>query len=132
MKKEKYIVYVDDDEDDRFIFQQSFEKVEDYSFLAVESGHELFHLLERMKKHAFPSLIVCDMNMPQLNGIDVLRKIKSMSDFKNIPIVMFTTSKNPAEELQCVELGAEVEVKPSDMKEFENVSKMLLRHCQNV
>jgi two-component system response regulator len=130
MNKDKYIVYVDDDEDDRFIFQQSFEKVDGYRFVALESGQEMFHFLERMKEHGYPCLIVCDMNMPQQNGVEVLRQLRAHPDFSGIPVVMFTTSKNPAEEDQCSLLGAEVEVKPADMEEFENVSKVLLRHCR--
>lgn len=130
MSKEKYIVYVDDDEDDRFIFEQSFQKVEDYRFVSVESGQDMFRLLERMSDHGLPCLIVCDMNMPQQNGVDVLRELRSQSKYESVPIVMFTTSKNPTEVKQCQELGAEVEVKPADMEEFDNVSAMLLQHCR--
>jgi CheY-like chemotaxis protein len=131
MNKDKYIVYVDDDEDDRFIFQQSFESVDDYRFVTVESGQELFRLLERMKDHGYPCLIVCDMNMPMQNGVDVLREIKKKPEYESIPIVMFTTSKNPQEESQCADLGAAVEVKPSDIAEFDEVAEMLLRHCRH-
>ena len=129
MSKDKYIVYVDDDEDDRFIFQQSFASVEGYRFVPVESGAALFQLLERMNAHGLPCLIVCDMNMPQKNGVDVLKELRQMPEYNAIPIVMFTTSKNPAEVQQCAELGAAVEVKPADMEEFGVVAENLLRHC---
>jgi CheY-like chemotaxis protein len=130
MSEEKYIVYVDDDEDDRFIFSQSFEVVEGYRLVAVESGKALFQLLHRMQEKGMPCLIVCDMNMPQQNGVDVLRELRQERAYDGIPIVMFTTSKNPAEARQCADLGAEVEVKPADMEEFEVVAEKLLRHCR--
>ena len=130
MSKDKYIVYVDDDEDDRFIFEQSFRKIEDYRFVSVESGEALFHFLERMKEHGFPCLVICDMNMPQKNGVEVLKELRSQEEYIDIPIVMFTTSKNPAEVKQCTELGAEVEVKPADMEEFEDVAERLIKYCR--
>jgi len=131
MKKDKYIIYVDDDEDDRFIFKQVFESVEDYRFVTVESGTELFHLLERMESHGFPCLIVCDMNMPQQNGVEVLRSLRQQPQYNSIPVVMFTTSKNPLEEEQCKALGAMVEVKPADMEQLNTVTSQLLQHCRD-
>ena len=53
-----------------------------------------------------PSLIVLDLNMPILNGMETLSRLKSHNVYKNIPVIMFTTSIHEVEKARCLEIGA--------------------------
>jgi DNA-binding response OmpR family regulator len=53
-----------------------------------------------------PSLIVLDLNMPILNGMETLSRLKSHTVYKNIPVIMFTTSVHEVEKARCLEIGA--------------------------
>src|SRR5262245_44921818 len=100
------IVMADDDADDRQMTREAFEEsrlVNDLRF--VEDGEELLDYLNRRGKYAdpaaspWPGLILLDLNMPKKDGREALREIKADPRFKNIRVVIMTTSK--AEEDIC-------------------------------
>ena len=66
-----------------------------------------------------PAFILLDLKMPKVNGIEVLRRIKSDSKLRNIPVIMFTSSREEADLARCYQTGANAYVvKPLDFKEF--------------
>jgi CheY-like chemotaxis protein len=71
-----------------------------------------------------PTVVLLDLKMPRVNGLEVLRRIKNDERFKNIPVVVFTSSKEEADVAQSYELGANAYVvKPVDFKEFRDTVK---------
>ncbi len=71
-------------------------------------------------------LILLDLKMPKVNGMQVLEKIKSDKDFKSIPIVILTSSKEDPDIKKCYELGANSYiVKPVDSSNFLQAIKDL-------
>ena len=74
------------------------------------------------------SLIVLDLDMPGLTGIDVLKKIKRVPSYKNIPIVMLTGNSETANVKAAISLGAvDYIVKPIDPMVFESKIKKLIQ-----
>ncbi|MES2893492.1 MAG: response regulator [Bacteroidota bacterium] len=70
---------------------------------------------------AFPKVILLDLKMPKMSGIDVLRKIKSDGRTKHIPVVVLTSSKENPDLAICYELGANSYiVKPVVFEDFLN------------
>ncbi|HWZ14393.1 MAG TPA: response regulator [Mucilaginibacter sp.] len=66
-----------------------------------------------------PKLILLDLKMPKMSGIQVLEKLKSDPDFKSIPVVILTSSKEDPDIEKCYELGANSYiVKPVDSSNF--------------
>ncbi len=64
-------------------------------------------------------LILLDINMPRMDGMDVLERIKSDDCLKEIPIMMLTTTDDPREIEKCYQLGCNVYItKPVDFKRF--------------
>lgn len=63
--------------------------------------------------------ILLDINMPRLDGVETLRRLKADDNTKNIPVIMLTTTDDPMEIERCYELGAGVYIsKPVDYDSF--------------
>lgn len=73
-----------------------------------------------------PKIILLDLKMPKINGIEVLEKIKSDARTKNIPVVMLTSSKEDPDIQQCYNLGVNgYVVKPVEFDEFSKAISQL-------
>jgi class 3 adenylate cyclase len=97
------ILIVDDNEDNRYTLQLLLES-DDYERIAsAASGNEAIALLEKQKF----SLVLLDLMMPDLNGDEVLRLIKSDPEKRDIPVVMISADTDAEKVAQCIELGAD-------------------------
>ncbi len=105
-----FILIAEDDADDRFLLKTAFEEngfTDTLQF--VENGVEVLEYLHSIKTQAnvvLPKLILLDLNMPKKDGREVLKEIKQDPGFKNIPVVIFSTTNNEHEMKRCYELGA--------------------------
>lgn len=69
-----------------------------------------------------PSVVLLDLKMPRLDGMEVLRRIKGDERLKNIPVVVFTSSREDVDIARCYALGANAYVvKPVDFQKFRDV-----------
>ncbi|MBC1241204.1 response regulator [Nostoc sp. 2RC] len=67
-----------------------------------------------------PSVILLDLNLPGIDGRDILARLKQDNTFKEIPVVVFTTSSNPKDIELCYQKGANgYLVKPMDAQELK-------------
>lgn len=67
-----------------------------------------------------PGLIVLDLNLPGIDGREVLRRLKQDSNLKTIPVVVFTTSNNPKDVEDCYQYGVNSYiVKPIDFHQLK-------------
>lgn len=71
------------------------------------------------KDTALPKVVLLDLKLPKLNGVEVLRQIRSNSLTRYLPVVVFTSSKEEKDLAECYRLGANAYVqKPIDFAEF--------------
>jgi CheY-like chemotaxis protein len=71
-----------------------------------------------------PTVILLDLNMPRMNGLDVLRQIKNDQRLNQIPVVMLTSSRDPGDLENCYRSGANAYiVKPIDFQLFKSTIK---------
>jgi CheY-like chemotaxis protein len=69
-----------------------------------------------------PALILLDLKMPKVDGLDVLRHVKGDSRLRQIPVVMFTSSREESDLIRCYELGANAYlVKPLAFADYRTV-----------
>jgi CheY-like chemotaxis protein len=109
----RVIIVADDDEGERFLIQKAMEDggVES-ELLFVEDGDVLIErlttqlALARSGVATMPCLILLDLNMPRMDGREVLRTLKSQPDFRWIPIVVLTNSRNPQDVASTYRDGA--------------------------
>ena len=102
----KKLLIIDDDVEDQEIFQESLKEV-DSTIVCYKatSGEEAFKRMET-DLVMLPDLIFLDLNMPKLNGKQVLKEIKNSRSFKRIPVIMYSTSFGPRDVEEIHHLGA--------------------------
>src|SRR5688572_5013095 len=92
--------------------------------LHVKDGQEALDFIYCQAKHAGrvpqgPLLLLLDINMPRVDGVEVLRQLKSAEKTAKIPIIVLTTTDDPREVQRCYELGCSVYItKPVSYDEF--------------
>jgi CheY-like chemotaxis protein len=100
----KRILLVEDDTEDQYLFNHALDCINISAFCkAVCNGQEALDHLSH--SHGY-EVIFLDLNMPVMSGLDCLKLIKQTEKFKDIPVVIITTSLNPYELNHCMELGA--------------------------
>jgi len=106
------ILMADDDADDRMLTRDALKEsrlVNDLRW--VEDGEELLDYLKRRGKYTDdenaprPGIILLDLNMPRKDGREALKEIKADPDLRDIPVVVFTTSKAEEDIYRTYKLG---------------------------
>jgi adenylate cyclase len=97
------ILIVDDNEDNRYTLQLMLESDGHERIASAAGGNEAIALIEKEKF----SLVLLDLMMPDLNGDEVLKVIKSDPDKRDIPVVMISADTDADKVSQCIELGAD-------------------------
>jgi len=100
VQKAVSILMVEDDADDRMLMIKAFQKnLYKGKFSCVEDGTQLLDYLRRVgefeseEDYPLPKLIMLDLNMPKMDGREVLKHLKNNDDWRKIPVIVFTTSK---------------------------------------
>ncbi|MEO6668317.1 MAG: response regulator [Ferruginibacter sp.] len=105
MTDSKRILLVDDDADDQLYFVDAIAEINpSIECKIVNNGLEALQELEILPAFDF---IFLDLNMPIMNGFECLGSLKKVDQYKDIPVVIFTTSKNPYDIERTKELGAD-------------------------
>jgi chemotaxis family two-component system response regulator Rcp1 len=99
------------------------------TLIVASNGQEALNCLRRQGKYAGtsrPDLILMDLNLPVMDGREVLAQIKEDPDLKRIPVVILTTSKAEEDILKTYNLHANCYVtKPVDLEQFVKVVKSM-------
>ncbi|WP_412468889.1 response regulator [Pedobacter sp. KLB.chiD] len=117
------IFYVEDDIDYAFFMQSAVKEVKDNLNLAiVEDGVEALKKLQHFAENKTkPKLILLDLNLPGLSGLDLLKFIRDIPYLKTIPVILFSTSDNPEDVKASIEFGANAYLTKPDG--YENLLK---------
>jgi CheY-like chemotaxis protein len=129
MAKTRYIVYVDDDEDDRELMADVFAAISNFIFITFPDGASFFEYLEDLPETALPSLVILDINMPTLKGTDILVQLKATDAYKDIPVVMFSTGATPQDQQICKQLNIDIVSKPTKFEDVVEMANTLKSYC---
>jgi len=122
------ILLVDDNDDDVVLLEESFQDSRFLNLLqVVHDGHEALAYLRREGKYKSaktPGLVLLDINMPKMNGFEVLQVMKSDPLLRTIPVVMLTTSTRDEDVARSYDGGACSFVsKPVNLEKLKEVIK---------
>jgi CheY-like chemotaxis protein len=91
----------------------------------IKQGDKVIPYLELCKN--FPDIILLDLNLPKMHGREILERIKSTPDFKNIPVAILTTSSSREDIQFCLKAGANAFLtKPSTVEGFDETIHAIL------
>ena len=122
------VLYADDDADDRLWASEAYLAIDaNVSLCFVENGQEVLHYLQTLSEDCFPSLIILDLNMPQLDGRRTLQLLKENPRYRHIPVAIVSTSSNNNDREVCQQLGAALFlVKPNTYRNWEHTVAQLM------
>ncbi|MDR0512108.1 MAG: response regulator [Treponema sp.] len=120
----KTVLVVDDSRIMRSIVKNTFETLKiPCHYLEAADGEQAFQLLESNQV----TLVFLDWNMPKMDGMEFLRKIRAMPDYKDIPVIMVTSESAKYNVIEALDSGAtDYIIKPIRDKVFkEKLAKIL-------
>jgi CheY-like chemotaxis protein len=119
------IVLVDDDDGHAALVERNLKRIGvSNMILRLKDGQEALDFLNGEtgappRNPSQPILLLLDIKMPRVDGVEVLRVLKSQPETALIPVIILTTTDDPREIQRCYELGCSVYItKPVDYKAF--------------
>ena len=114
----KNILLLDDDEDDQLIFASTIKSnFSAYQFVGFFQYSEMLLFMESHAEEC--AILFLDLNMPKINGLEILKDLRQKDQFKELTILMFSTSNNPKDINDCLISGANAFItKPSRINDL--------------
>lgn len=127
------VFYADDDADDLELVQDAFDRYSNnVEVVTAKDGVQALSYLQSLNEQALtPCLIILDVNMPVLNGRDVLRKIKEIPPLASVPVVLFTTSSSSLDKEFARKYNAGFITKPLDVSQMKIITDLFIDHCSD-
>jgi CheY-like chemotaxis protein len=122
------ILVVEDNPIDLDLTQRAFAKHKLTNPIQVaRDGEEALDFIPRWEAgEPLPAVILLDLKLPKINGLDVLRRIKEHPEFKVIPVIILTTSAEDSDIQEAYRLGTNSYIiKPVDFEKFVDVAEQI-------
>lgn len=118
MQKPIHILLVEDDPDDVELLESAFRDNRIvFKSTVIPQGDEVLPHLHLGK--IFPDIIILDLNLPKMHGKEILQQLKKSELFKQIPVVILTTSSAKGDKDFCMQTGADAYlIKPVSLDAF--------------
>ena len=129
MSHEPFVLLVDDDPDDVELTKIAFEEIHfPYKVVVMNDGAKALDFLfsdgefSGRDKHDTPALILLDLNLPKVHGLEVLKKLKEDPLLKYVLVVVLTSSMEDKDRKRAATLGTNLYIqKPVSFDDFSNV-----------
>ena len=119
----KTLLIVDDEPAIRMLLQQFFKKK--YDVVLLDGGKQAMQWLE--SNTAIP-VIILDLNMPEVSGIDVITMVRASAQHQTAPIIVLSAQESSADRIKCLRAGADdYVVKPFNPEELDARVDAILR-----
>jgi DNA-binding response OmpR family regulator len=127
------ILMIDDDLDDQYFYKDLFhQSSNELDFKCVAGFEELNekYLLASKGDSFIPDLILLDLNLPKVSGIQIFKKLKEHERYNSIPVAVLTTSSSPLDMSECRNIGVDSYfVKPIEYEDCKKLVETIYRFC---
>jgi CheY-like chemotaxis protein len=124
------IVFAEDNLDHAFLIRRVLEPHCQLTY--ASDGEQLLETLNQWM-HELPRLVLIDVNLPRLSGLEVLECLRAKSDWRTVPMVVFSTSKLRLEVERALNAGANsFVVKPAKFTEFREVLERVVLYWTQI
>jgi CheY-like chemotaxis protein len=130
MNPDYTIYYAEDDIDDLYIFREVFDSYPEVGIRHFNNGQELLDGLSQEPVASWPTLILLDLNMPQLDGRETLVQLRKNEEWSSIPVFLFTTSNSLIDLRFADKWSVELITKPLLFDGMEEVARHIVGHCR--
>lgn len=122
------ILLIEDDAIEVMKLERTLSKIEaKHTIIKASNGEEALDILK--SGHKLPDIILLDLNMPRMSGIEFLDILKDDVILQYLPTIILTTSENRADLLRCYQLGiAGYVIKPLKYEDYESRMKAVLEY----
>ena len=130
------ILHVEDDEVDAMVMKRALKKTElDFTYHHAKNGIEALDMLKGTNSHEKlvprPSVILLDLNMPQMNGHEFLQELRSDPDLKSISVYVLSTSGDDKDRMEAFERNvAGYILKPLTLEDYVEAINTLNKYWQ--
>jgi CheY-like chemotaxis protein len=126
VKEQVPILLVEDDEVDVMTMRRALKDLHITNPLHVAGDGEAALELLRGGSVSRPCVILLDLNMPRMGGIEFLRVVKADASFRSIPVIVLTTSREESDRVETFQLSvAGYMIKPADYRQFVEVVRAI-------
>lgn len=134
MAKEHFVILMAEDDENDIIATKRAWKVNNIAnpLYIVNDGEECLDYLYKRGKYSEqgtapePGIILLDIKMPKMNGIEVLKHIRESKEFHSLPVIMLTTSKSDEDKLKSYEFGTNAYImKPVGFEGLSNAIRTI-------
>ncbi|WP_299886062.1 response regulator [uncultured Lacinutrix sp.] len=128
MSKILNVLLIEDDTIEVMKLNRTISKLNlNHNIIEANNGEDALEILE--KKGVLPDIILLDLNMPKINGIEFLTILKNNDILKYIPTIILTTSNNQKDLLECYKIGiAGYVLKPLKYEDYVSKIEKLLAY----
>jgi two-component system response regulator len=138
----KKILLVEDSKDDILLIQRAFFKTklsDKYELIIAEDGNQALSYffngkkVTNFKQDNLPIILLLDLNLPKIDGFEVLQQIRNNEKTKLIPVIVFTSSKEDQDIKKSYDLGANSYVrKPIDSGKFMSTLQNIVTYWGDI
>ncbi len=123
------LIYAEDDEDTAIFFRAEFQKIAPHwTIMWARDGLAAKCLLVQPPA---PCVLVTDLNMPGMNGLELIEWVKAQSQFHSLPVVVRSNSGDPSDRRKCAGMGVSSYLdKPGLLKEVRSQIRYILKLCE--
>jgi CheY-like chemotaxis protein len=127
------VFYADDDIDDLELVKDAFAQYSgDVEVVTATDGSRALSYLNNLTyDNNLPCLIILDINMPVINGKEVLMRLREMDHLQSVPVVLFSTSSQPVDKNFAKKYNAGFITKPIDVKQMAYIADQFIEHCSD-
>lgn len=128
MNKKMKVLLIEDDAIEVMKLNRTITSLKlNHHIIEANNGEEALNLLQ--EKDGLPDIILLDLNMPKISGIEFLGVLKNDETLKYIPTIVLTTSNNQKDLLECYKIGiAGYVLKPLKYEEYVSKIEKLLAY----
>ncbi|ENY72377.1 response regulator receiver protein [Aeromonas diversa CDC 2478-85] len=131
MNNNRPILLVEDNPDDEALAMRAFRRCNiSNEIMVARDGAEALDMLMgeegAINRHCLPAVMLLDLNLPKIGGLDVLRRVREDATTRHLPVVILTSSKHDEDLVTSYNLGVNSYVrKPVDFEEFAKAVSQL-------
>jgi CheY-like chemotaxis protein len=117
---EKYILLAEDNDNDVVLTKRALKKCQlSYGLEVVSNGKQALDFLSSRDLSDMPSIVLLDLKLPLVDGIEILQEIRANENTKLLPVIMLTASVDERDKKESLRLGAnDFQCKPVNYDEF--------------